>query len=382
MDILNKLFIILLVIAFPLGEIARFEYNELTITLIDAFVGLICLTWALKQKQIPKTILIKPIFFFVGMLFLSLVLNVHRLSNFELFVSLLYLFRWIFYSLIYFVVFKITLQSKKKLESLMVICGLLVVIAGYLQYFFYPDLRNLYYLGWDEHLYRMFSTFLDPNFAGIFFVLYFLFLIDKFLHNRTFEIKNILILVLTLGAVVLTFSRSGYISLVIGMTLLFVLKRNKKMLFVFVGLFIVFVSLIIKTSLTSEGTNLLRTASNEARIDSIRNAFTIFKDNPIFGIGFNSYRYAQRDYGFVDERKKMIHSAAGTDNSFIFILVTSGIVGLLLYIFLWLKIISMNKPIIIASAIALLVNSLFINSLFYPSLMLWMWILIGIKENS
>ena len=72
----------------------------------------------------------------------------------------------------------------------MLISGSLIVLLGFIQLMFYPALRNLYYLGWDEHLYRMFSTFLDPNFAGAFFVLFTLFVIDMSLRYKK-EFKNL-----------------------------------------------------------------------------------------------------------------------------------------------------------------------------------------------
>jgi predicted membrane-bound mannosyltransferase len=37
--------------------------------------------------------------------------------------------------------------------------------------------------------------------------------------------------------------------------------------------------------------------------------------------------------------------------------------------------------VILASSIGIFVNAFFINSLFYPSIMVWMWILIGFKES-
>ena len=38
--------------------------------------------------------------------------------------------------------------------------------------------------------------------------------------------------------------------------------------------------------------------------------------------------------------------------------------------------------VILASSIGIFVNAFFINSLFYPSIMLWMWVLIGLRDNS
>ena len=163
-------------------------------------------------------------------------------------------------------------------------------------------------------------------------------------------------------------------------------------------------------NLGGEGVKLLRTASVISRSEYLGNAITIFRDNPILGVGFNSYRYAQHRYGFIDDISlKTSHAGAGTDNSFLLVLATTGVVGLAFYIYMWFKILKSYHPkqvfgsdemlkrvqhdtkkesfqktisiTIIASSIGLFANSFFINSLFYPPIMLWMWVLVGLLGN-
>lgn len=379
MDLLKKLIFFLLIVAYPLGEIARVTINEVALTLTDIVVSLVILVWIVLKRKIPKTKLLKPLLIFTFALVISLIMNVNRLSFTELSISFFYLLRWVFYAALYFVILDLA-PIKNSVKKWMIIGGSFLVVGGYIQYFLYPDLRNLYYLGWDEHLYRMFSSFFDPNFAGVFFVFYFLFLLENILIKK----ENLVLKFAALAvfvAVILTFSRSAYITLIVG-TIIFLILKKRTILGL--GLTAVFVlSIFISSTLVlkSEGTNLLRTASGEARLDSINKAITVFKDHPIFGVGFNSYRYAQRDYGFVSESKMLVHSAAGTDNSFLFVLATTGIVGFAVFIYLWFKIFSIKDPLLISSASALFINSFFINSLFFPMIMLWMWVLIAVKEN-
>lgn len=379
MNLLNKLFFLLLVVSFPLGEIARITINEVAVTAVDFAVALIVVVWLVLKRRFTSAKLFKPIAIFILALVISLVVNFNRLILTEFSISFLYLIRWVLYASLYFVVLDI--PSKKSLTSWMTVGGAIVVLGGFVQYFLYPDLRNLFYLGWDEHLYRMFSSFLDPNFAGAFFVLYSLFLLNEafFTKNGNKTILKVFSII-TFIAIILTFSRSAYIMLVVGIVTFLILKGRSTFGFLIILTFIASIALISTLVLRSEGTNLLRTASGEARIHSINNALAIIKDNPIFGVGFNAYRYAQIDYGFVNEEERLIHSASGTDNSFLFVFATSGLVGLLAYLFLWLKIFLIRNSLIIASSIALIVNSFFVNSLFFPLIMLWMWILIA-KES-
>lgn len=393
MDLLKILFITLLLVFYPLGEITRISFGEAAVTLIDITVGLIVFAWLFLKISRGVKIegkLFKPIIIFVLVLILSLVVNAEKLNLFQLGISASYILRWILYALIYFVVKDFDLNFKKGLPYLMLGSGALITLGGFVQYFLYPDLRNLYYLGWDEHLYRMFGSFLDPNFAGSFFVLYLLFVFGLF---KDFKIrKYILIPIFTfsLVSILLTFSRAAYVMFLVGVGGLLIVKEQIKNLLFIIGIFTLSVFLISELAFKSEGTNLLRTASGEARIDSVNNAIKIFKDNQILGVGFNSYRYAQKKYGFINEDKKLIHSAAGTDNSFLFVLASSGVFGLLSFIFLLYKIIDLSKLkiknsiaiVFFASVVSLSVNSFFINSLFFPQLMLWIWILAGLTEST
>lgn len=380
MGILEKLFFILITVVLPLSEVARLPVNEITITLLDLFVAVVVTLWIFLRKKIPRSDLKKPILIFMGVLSVTLILNIPRLSVREVLVSSLYLIRWVFYSILFFAVLDLT-NLKKKINKAMIIGGGIIVVLGYLQLFLYSDLRNLFYAGWDEHLYRMFTwTFFDPNFAGSFFVLYLIF-ISSFIKVKR---KIIFILpAITLIAIFFTFSRSAYIAGTAGtLVYLFILKQKKKFILTFLILLAFSVFALLKISPKSEGTNLLRTASGIARLDSAKSALAIIKDHPFLGVGFNSYRYAKRDYGFVNENKMIIHSGAGTDNSFLFILATSGILGLITFIYLLLKMILIKDPVVVSSILAIVINSFFINALFYPPIMLWIWILLGIRRST
>lgn len=395
MDLLKKIFIVSLLIFYPLGEIARFTFSDAAITAADLGVFLLVILWLfnfiLKKRKIDHyyTSILVPILIFVFSALISLLVNFTSLNFSELLVSSLYLIRWIFYALLIFVVKEFDEQFKRKIIYLMLLGGGLIILGGYVQYFLYPDLRNLYYAGWDEHLYRMFSSFFDPNFAGSFFTLYFILALGLFFKSK----QKIMIAVLALSviAILLTFSRSAFIMFFVGSFIFLLLQKQKKLIAGLVLLFVLSFILVSKTGLQSEGTNLLRTASAGARVDSLKNAITIFKDHPVFGVGFNSYRYAQRSYGFINEEKRPIHSGAGTDNSFLFVLATTGIFGFIAFLFLIYKILAFSyvsaskNPIalvLFVSLISLLFNSLFINTLFYPFIMMWIFLLIGITENS
>jgi len=118
------------------------------------------------------------------------------------------------------------------------------------------------------------------------------------------------------------------------------------------------------------------------RFISWQNAIEIFKDNPISGVGFNSYRYAQLDYGFVTLDTLGGHSGAGSDSSLLLVLATTGIIGfgtfltgLLLPFVLFVK--SKEFAFYTVTFLGLMVHALFVNSLFFSQItVLWMLFLV------
>lgn len=408
MNILKFLFIVLFIFL-PIYQIGRFQMgNGIAITINDILVTSVSIVWiiqSLLKKRVVKNLnfpLARPIIIFIIVAFLSLIINIPNLRLSELFVSSLYLIRWVLYVCIFFVVVSFNIHFKQKIVYLLTGSSFVIVLLGFAQYFFYPNLRNLYYLGWDEHMHRMFSTFLDPNFAGTFFVLYLIFLSGMLLYFLKNKQKNLVIvntatLLLTFSAIYLTFSRSALIMLFVSFFIFLILIRKISLMLLLIAASLIFITISSK-NFYIENINLFRIASTEARLDSAKNALHIIKDNPILGVGFNGYRYAQIRYGFRHGQNGITsHADAGTDNSFLFVLATTGFVGLFAYLYLLFSLLSraylnykLSKNIEIkyymsiialASFVGIIIDSLFINSLFYSFNMIWLWILVGLLDS-
>jgi len=151
------------------------------------------------------------------------------------------------------------------------------------------------------------------------------------------------------------------------------------------------VTLLFPKTFKSEGTDYFRFFSVNARISSMQHGLKIFIDHPFFGIGFNSYRYFQEKYGFeLTDYTIPSRAAAGVENSFVFILATTGIVGVISYLFILFKMFKLtllNKSKILPKItfsilIGLIGSSMFINSLFYTFIMFTLWVIVGITENN
>lgn len=391
---------ILTIILLPVGELGRYVFpstGSVPLVLNDVLAGITVGYWLLyklqKKEAISGTLCIPILLFLAGCL-LSLLVNSTVLSLPQLFISSLYILRWGVYAGLYFVIKDFPLSLKKKIMYVLVIIGQIIVGIGYLQFFIYPSLRNLYYLGWDEHLYRMFSVFLDPNFAGVFFVLVFLLTfgigIQKY-KEKQYAIVFILSVFsfLDVVAVYLTYSRSALLMLVI--SIFFFLWYLGEKRYIVTALVFLFLLLVFSPkSFQTEGTNIFRIASSEARIESGQRAIEIAIRHPIFGVGFNAYRYAQNRLGYLTDKKwGETHAGAGTDNSYLFVLATTGIVGIGMYLYLLSRMVAMTVKkrdvihvVAVSSLIGVFISSLFINSLFYIFIMEWLWILLGTTEHT
>ena len=387
---LLQFLIIIIFILFPFGELLRFDLgNSIAIRLLDFAVittAIVYLTLLVFKKMPFHYEKIRKFLPFPFILILSFAFNMFWLTPTEFMASIFYLIRWIAYAQLVFIVISFDSQFKNIIKKFLVVDGLIILLFGFIQYFFYPSLKSLFYLGWDEHMYRMFSTFFDPNYAGAFFVLYLLFIAGEFFATKSTDKRKravlLGIIMITLLAVFLTFSRSALLMLLVGVIIFLIMHNKKKLIFLLLGSIVAF-SLIISPWFYVENINLFRETSSAARIDNYNLSFRIIFDHPLLGVGFNTLRYVREEYVTNQNwTNAPSHADAGVDNSFLFVAVTTGLLGLVAYVSLWYFILkrafTKRRAVIVSSVIGLFVSSLFVNSLFFPPLMLWLWIIIAL----
>lgn len=358
---------LLLVISWLWGNLYKFSFfsPDVHLSLLDIVVILIFVFNTKKILNIYRSLL-KSIVIFSIIGLISLIFGTFRLGLNAGLVGSLYLIRWIVYSTLF-----ITLGSKIQITKLRIL-GLGTVVLGILQYLIYPDVRLLTISEWDPHYYRVVSTFLDPGFTGIIIVFTIILFTLNPLRNR---VLNLLVWFVSYFTLALTYSRSSYLAFLAGFAWISWHKKSWKL---FVGIILLFVVTIfaLPTSPGGEGVNLERTSTIQARILNWKNTFSVFIKNPIIGVGFNTFRYAQG-------ANLVSHSGAGADSSLLFVAATTGIFGLVAYLW-YLKSLyelrTMNHELQ-ATLVALLVHSLFLNSLFYPAVMLWIALLV-VEQNT
>ncbi len=276
---------------------------------------------------------------------LSLVLAGFRLSLDQVLTGSLYLLRFLAYSLL------INLKIDKKY---LLFFSSAIAVFGLAQYLLVPDTRFLASLNWDDHYYRLLSTLFDPNFTGIILVLGLILIYLK--RPLSWPLLSLHFL-----ALLLTYSRSSYLAFLAAALYLAVVRRRLKIVLIGLGA----LSLIVLLPRPGgEGVKLERWVSAWQRLDNYRLGVGLWRQAPLFGLGFNTLKY-YRD-------NPLSHSAGGLDSSLLFVLATTGVVGLLAYLNL-LRALWQKNPLPRASLAALLAHSLFVNSLFYPFAMIWLF---------
>jgi len=209
-------------------------------------------------------------------------------------------------------------------------------------------------LGWDPHLNRLVGSFFDPTFTGLIFLLFFL----SLLLSPKLLFTDYLLLVTCYLSLALTYSRSSYLSLLVCSFYLSRHRHNWKIFIFFLAL--VATTWVVLPTRPGEGNNLYRTSSIRAKIENYRQGLSLFVTSPIIGCGYNTLGFLRQN------PSNTSHHLFGFDSSLLTIAVTTGSIGLILFLlgirnlFLFL---TFPRRLLL---IAVLAHSLFANSFLYP----------------
>ena len=326
------MFYYILFFLFSLGQIGRISFQNQNINfyiyevvLFGYFIYLL-----IKYKFSPfNSKKVRGLYYFPLALTASFLFSFSNYSIVQNTTALLYLLRTSFYFIfgIYlYEHFKSKKSTRDVITSGMVLFIISVLITSFIQYFLYPNLRNLIYLGWDPHQFRIFGVFFDTSISAAIFGLVIIYLLINY-HNFLFtKISRNLLLLSFIILGLLTYSRGFYISILL--TLIYFLFKNKKIKYIFLLFGVFIISLFIIPKPFGEGVNLLRVYSIESRIYQNREGLKNWYKNPLFGVGYNHLKSVNKIQSVYPE-----HASSAYPSSFITVLATSGLIGLLFFIF-------------------------------------------------
>ena len=370
-------------ITLSLGQVMTISRGETGgVYLFDLVVGFFAVIGivyflSIRQLKIPRNLVYFFVFGLIGLI--SLVLYSPTLglttSLFSSFFSLR-LFLYVTAACVVYNMLEKDLLSPSLLIKLFIFSTIFVTFLGFIQLLVLPDFTVLdASLGWDPHMYRLSSAFLDPNFTGAYIsigISLVLFYGNKYLTRRQY-FWYLLFLVIGLIA---TFSRSSWAMAAI-ITFVYGIKYNWRA--IIIGIVVLFLAYFSVPRIQTRITGATDPAdSAQFRFISWKNTVEVIKDNMPFGVGFNSYRFVQKDYGFISPGTLGDHASSGSDSSLLLVLVTSGILGLVAFMIGLIYPLSNNLYWVVLFP-GLMVNALFINALFYPQLM-FLWLTLLVKD--
>lgn len=395
---LLQLLFYLILLTLPLGQFGRIPLlaglPDVNIYLNDILLPTLIILWLIYKLGVQKSLKLPPLWgwlaAFAGIAAISLLNGFRWVSPQQWVVGGFYLVRWLEYAFLYWVAYDLIkmgeIREKKVIGVLIGVIGVFAVV-GLLQFIFFPDFSKYVQHGWDPHYYRVLSTFFDPNFAGIFLVMGFLLITAVVLGDKGKQLFYWLVGLLSLVAILLTFSRSTYLALATGVFIIGFL-RSRKLLVIFLILGVLSILFIPRVRTRVQGI-LQPDVTAQLRIEDWLKTAEIVQDNWLLGVGFNTFRYAQERYGYFRDKRGVPlssgHAGAGADSSFLFLWATTGIFGLLGYLGMlgnfWFKAYR-RKSVVALALIAIIpawvVHGQFVNSLFYPWVMEFVWILLAL----
>lgn len=379
----QSLFLFLFLVIFPFGQIFRINLNlgnfSVPLTPLDIVVALGAFYSIVFQNK--KPVIFKCFVYFLAIALFSLILSIFAFEK-QVIYGMFYLLRvsaYAFYLNYVWNFARKSLNNKKLLLDGLLAVSTVSAFFGWIQYFAVPDLKPFYYIGWDMHLYRIAGTFLDPTFLGLIIVFGLLILLYRYLDSQISK-KYLWLAVFLLISLAFTYSRASYLALIVGFLVIALVKKKiKKILLWIIGLAII--ALLLPTS-KNQSIELTRVFSIKAKFTNYAETLEISKKFPIFGVGFNNMCVARNKY--IGDESFASHACSGSDSSLLLILATTGVVGLLIFLGGIFNICGLlkggyNTPIVISSLAALLVHSLFSNSLFYPWIMGYIIALIAVS---
>lgn len=340
--------------------------------------------WAIIIKKVKfkkPPLWIKAALIFIATGALSLTLTPVKLTPIELLTSGSYLIRFALYILLgYFVYCGGFFKSQREINQSLIISGVALSVIGLLQFIFLPDLRFLQQYGWDPHYFRAASTFLDPNFLGSFLVLSLLLWYQKNTFPKKYFIWGFTLIYL---ALLVTFSRGSYLGFLTDFSVLAFLLKSFRKFILFSALFAGLLGgFYIYQKMVAEPRGIDRKQSAEFRLGTWQQGWDLFLQRPILGVGFNTYRYALKQYHLADAAFLSSHGSSTNDSSALYILSTTGVVGFISYLFFLFTLFKTGwtQKVLPAGIAGLLAQSFFANTLFFPPLLIWI-IMIAARQE-
>ena len=385
------------------GLLVRIPFGGGGILLSDLLAPMFGIFWVGRKILLREKFFV-PRIFFAGFIFVFIggfgfLLGAADLQKSEIFLGFFHLVRFISFLIFGVAAAEIFAKNPKSFFPPAFCLSFGLVFLGFLQFYFFPDLAQISTIGgFDPHSGRMTSSFLDPNYFGGFVVFWLPILVAFFYRSPNFfpffqkgrkiQILFLGLIILFLGSIFLTFSRSAYLAAAAALFIFFFFRDRKMIL---LGILCVAISILSSERAQKRLGEFAGTVQSvvffdtdeidptaQLRLQSWRQSLEIFAQKPLLGVGYNHYRAAATRAGMGDAN---YFSGGGADSTFLTILVTTGVLGAAAFFAflasIWISIFrrflsSRNEVFLgfVAGFSGVLVHAIFVNSLLFPLIFL------------
>lgn len=323
---------------FSLGQLGRIslQNQQVNVYLYEVAMFLLLLFLFIKYRLKPLASGFtrwKEGYYLIGAMLLSNIFNINAFNNQQNLVAWLYFMRligyFIYFIYLFFAIKEKPTQVKKTLRNGLLIFILITIVSSIIQYFLYPNLRNLSYQGWDPHQYRLFGVFFDTSIIGALYGLIFLFLFFEQLAIKKYHWLAYILKGSYLVFLIASFARNVYLGIILTLGIYFLAKVKWRSLVVFLAIFVIVLFIIPKPF--GEGIKLTRQFSLLGRLSDYEVGVKLWIQKPFFGFGYNHIRYLKEQINLNDfQGLETSHAGASFHSSYLVMLVTSGVTGLIL----------------------------------------------------
>ncbi|MFA4930531.1 MAG: O-antigen ligase family protein [Patescibacteria group bacterium] len=381
------------------GQLVRFSFGGGAILLSDGVIGILLVVWVanilIRKRVFRSNLLWWGLVFFWLISFLINMWVVPQYGADKMVDIWLYWIRLVMYSTCLPITWSIVEwygESKRYLWWFLWM-GVIFLALGFLQLIIFPDISFLTEFGWDPHVGRLLSTFLDPNFAGAILLLFFATSFSFYFHYREWTFQKLSWAVLSglfLLGIVLTLSRSAYVALAVIFSVM-AYKFDKRLLLM--GGLLALLILVNSPRIEERVQGIFKVDNTaQLRLESWEDSLAIAEDNLWTGVGYNALAIEQLRRGIIVDTN--VHSAGGSDSSYLTVWSTMGLFGLLSFAFIlvvYFGIIYYSywkekkdweyKYFLLGSLMGILgvmIHAQFTNSLFYVHILIPVWFLMGL----
>ncbi|MEI6690466.1 MAG: hypothetical protein WCL07_01830 [bacterium] len=344
---ITRYLLIALILSLGFGQLGRYELLNGAIYIHDVLIVIILLI-NISHIKLGKSLGLKLVA--IGIIIgWANALSLYPITS--LLLPALYTVRLTMYSLIYF-----TLSGRQYKLPIrhFLLSGFIAILIGTIQYFYMPDMRIFQYLGWDDHLNRVIMPHYDPTFSSVMFALTGL---------LAYETKHYWLASISLPAILLSYARSTWLSIFLS-----IVSKLKMKIVLIIGLCLIILPIVFLPNVSGEGTNLLRTYSISSRFNHDLDLVKKVGWRTVLGEGYNTLSMQ------IIPAKDYASHASGANNSYLQILLTTGVLGLLGTILILSTLYkSFPYPAILSF---ILISSLFNNVLLYPFVTIWLILLV------